>query len=429
MRRLYNFLSIPFGLAIVISFPGCECNKEEVARVDEDWNRQLGDGEVALRKLDPSEYPDFSQGFFRKRGLEQAAMYNIEYLSKPSSEQYFPYLDVSHSRALASNEAFIEVLQQASSPEELDQMIKARFEVYQSRGWNDRGDVLFTGYYRPIFDARFQPTGEYQYPLYKRPPDLVRNEAAGKYERQTGGPYYSRREINNGALAGKGLEIAYLRDPFEAYIVTVQGSGRLRMGDGGYFDIGYHGDNGHEYKSIGQWLVSENLIRPEELSLPGLIKFFKENPAHMKQALDLNPRYVFFTPRTGGPFGSLNVPVTPFRSIATDKAVYPRASVTFIDTLVPARSGGGVITNHDYKGFAMDQDTGGAIRAAGRCDFFLGTGDEVGELAGRTLSKGKIYYIFVRESGSGQGHLAGPAPITPVTPAPSEEYDDFDGLR
>lgn len=429
MRTVRNIVYVLVGFSCVIAFPGCLCNKEEVARAPrDDYSRQLPPGEVALRKLDPSEYPDFSEGYLRRTGLEQAAQYNLEYLSKNSSKQYWPYLDINHERAVASNHAFIEVLHTARSAEEFDRLIKERFEVYQSRGWNDRGDVLFTGYYRPIFDARMHPEGEFRYPLYKRPPDLEKDMATDRYQRQGGGAYFTRAQINAGALRGKGLELCYLRDPFEAYIVTVQGSGRLRMADGRFFDIGYHGDNGHEYKSVGQWLVAQGKIQPEQLSLPGLIKFFKEHPQELQPALDYNDRYVFFTPRSGGPYGSLNVPVTPFRTIATDKQVYPRASVGFIDTLVPARTADGSIKNHSYRGFAMDQDTGGAIRAAGRCDFFLGTGDEVGELAGRTLSKGKVYYIFVKPSDASTAALASPNTVPPASPQPSPG-SEFEGTR
>jgi membrane-bound lytic murein transglycosylase A len=167
--------------------------------------------------------------------------------------------------------------------------------------------------------------------------------------------------------------------------------------DGSFFDIGYHGDNGHEYTSIGQNLVDKGLIQPSDLSLQGLIKFFDQHPEELDNAFETNKRYVFFTPRTGGPFGSLNVPVSPYRSIATDKEVYPRACVAFLQTQLPARSlTDGAIRNHRYHGFALDQDTGGAIRAAGRCDIFLGTGPEVGELAGRTLAEGQLYYIFIK---------------------------------
>ncbi|NLX14238.1 MAG: murein transglycosylase [Phycisphaerales bacterium] len=418
---LSKFRILVIGLACLIGFLGCKKPTEEIIPLPpKDYMRQLPPGEKALVKLtDPSQWPDFHEGYHRRVGLEEAVMNNLVYLSKPSSKQFWPYLDVSHARAVASSEAFLQVLQSARSPEHLDSMIKERFDIYMSRGCDDMGSVLFTGYYRPIFDARLKPDGEFRYPLYRRPADLERDPVTGKYGRKGGGPYLTRGEIDRGALQGKAEPICYLRDRFEAYIVTVQGSGRFRLADGSFYDIGYHGDNGHEYSSPGQSLVERCMIRPEELSLQSLIAFFKQHPEELDNAIGLNRRYVFFTERSGGPFGSLNVPVTPFRSIATDKDVYPRASVAYMITQVPARTPTG-ISNHNYAGFAMDQDTGGAIRTPGRCDFFLGTGPEVGELAGRTLSDGKLYYIFVKEGTSGSVASPYQDPIT----APRMDMDN-----
>lgn len=364
-----------------------------------DYWKELAPGEMALVKLtDPAQFPDFGEAYNHQTNLEYAAYNSLEYLNKESSKKYFPYLDISHERAVRSVEAFIQVLKEARSPEDMDRLIKERFDIYMSRGCDEKGTVLFTSYYRPIFDARLQPDAEFKYPLYKRPDDLELNEASMTYQRKGGGEYLTRPDIEHGALAGKGLELCYLRDRFEAYIVTVQGSGKLKLQDGSFFEIGYAGDNGHEYTSVGQQLVERGMIPPKELSLEGLIKFFKENPQELDPALSVNKRYVFFVPRKGGPFGSLNVPVSPYRTVATDKLVYPRACVAYIETILPARTRGtGEIADHTYMAFALDQDTGGAIRAAGRSDLFIGTGPEVGELAGRTFSEGKLYYIAVKE--------------------------------
>lgn len=387
------------GLLVPVLFTGCDKPLPPAVTVPEqkDYRKPLPPGEKALVKLtDPADWPNFGPGFAHKSGLEQAALYSLDYLNKPSSQQFFPYLDITHERAGRSVQAFLDVLKESTSPEDFDAKVKERFDIYMSRGCDEKGTVLFTGYYRPIFDCRLQPEGEFQYPLYKKPDDLVADPVTFKYSRQGGGPYLTRAEIEHGALHGKGLELCYLRDRFEAYIVTVQGSGKLRLPDGSFFEIGYAGDNGHEYNSVGQHLVNSNLISPDDLSLQGLIKFFKEHPEELDKALAVNPRYVFFTPRSGGPFGCLNVPVTPYYSIATDKEIYPRACVSYMQTQLPARAPEGGIQNYSYAGFAMDQDAGGAIRAAGRCDVFLGTGPEVGELAGRTYSEGQIYYIFVK---------------------------------
>lgn len=421
MRSFGRWLGLGLGLAALVLMTGCKDDEEfTIVPEEKDYWRQLPPGEKALVKLtDPSMWPDFSEGYQRRTNLEQAARYSLEYLSKPSSRQYFPYLDISHQRAVASIEEFIEVLRSARSGEELDRMIKERFEIYMSRGFDERGTVLYTGYYRPIFDARLKPDHQFRYPLYRRPPDLVRDERTMTSYREGGGRYYTRGEIDRGALAGQGLELCYLRDRFETYIITVQGSARLRLADGSFFDIGYHGDNGLEYSSIGQYLVDQGRIKPSDLSLQGLIRHFQQNPSDLDEILAINNRYVFFTPREGGPYGSLNVPVTPFRSIATDKDVYPRACVAYLQTQVPARTADGSIRQHAYQGFAMDQDTGGAIRAAGRCDFFLGTGPEIGELAGRTFAEGRLYYIFVREGSSPSSDwTASPPAHEPFDPEP-----------
>lgn len=387
------------GLAGLLVFcTGCPPEPAAPAPVEQvkDYARSLPPGEVALVKLtDPADWPDFSWGFDHKPSLEQSARYNLEYLAKPSSEQYFPYLDIDHDRAVRSVHAFLDVLETSTSGQELDARIKEKFDIYISRGCDDKGTVLFTGYYRPIFDGRLRPDGQFRYPLYTKPDDIEYNPAISMYQRVGGGPYHTREEIENGALAGKRLEMVYLSDPFEAYIVTVQGSGKIRLADGSFLEIGYAGDNGYDYASVGQELVRQNLIRAEDLSLQGLIAFFQQHPEHLN-LLNLNKRYIFFAPRRGGPWGCLNVPVTPFYSIATDKTIYPRAGVTYMMTKLPGRDDFGDIRQYQYAGFAMDQDRGNAIRAAGRCDVFLGTGPEVGQLAGRTYAEGKLYYIYAK---------------------------------
>lgn len=412
--------------SLALSVTGCPPrNQPYVPQEEKDYLAALPPGQLALAKIGPEQYPDFGGGYVHRTGLEEAATHSLEYLSRPSSKKFFPYGEVTHGRAVATVEAFVQTLRTARSAQELDSLIRQRFDVYMSRGCDEQGTVLFTGYYRPIFDARLKPEGEFRYPLYKRPPDLEYNEFSQRNQRQGGGPYLSRIEIEKGALAGKGLELCYLKDRFEAYIVTVQGSGRLRLADGSLLDVGYHGDNGYEYSSIGQDLVKQGLISPEQLSLQGLIQFFRQHPDKLDQAMSLNKRYVFFTPRPGGPFGSLNVPVTPFRSIATDKQVFPRACPAFLVTQLPAPTASGTITNHSYSGFAMDQDAGGAIRAAGRCDVFLGTGPEVGELAGRTLAEGKLYYIFVKQEGDrGMLPAGGSPPPNGNGPSPRPPLGD-----
>ena len=391
-------------LALVIVATGCP-PKEVVWNppvvVEDPW-AQLPPGQLALRKItDPDMIPDFSRSFDDRIGLVEAIENSLNYLSKPSSEQFFPYGEITHEQAVSSLRAFLAVLDRARTAKEFDDTILAEFDVYQSVGYDreQRGKVLYTGYYRPIFDARLQSDAQFRYPLYRQPDGLEKNPITGETLgiRTASGemmPCYTRGQITGGG-ALRGKELCYLKDPFEAYIVTVQGSGKLRMGDGTFLEIGYTANNGYEYVSIGQKLVDESKLSKRELSLQGMIRYFKDHPGEVDYYLPQNPRYVFFDERPGGPYGSLNEPVLPYRSIATDKSIFPRACLAFAITKLPAR-GGGQIVSTNFRGFTLDQDTGGAIRAAGRCDIFMGTGDQAGELAGRTFDVGRLYYLFVK---------------------------------
>ncbi|MFH0983135.1 MAG: MltA domain-containing protein [Planctomycetota bacterium] len=396
--RVLWWLTVP-GLVLCV---GCHKPAEEVAITPQpDYAAPLPPGELALRRItDPNRIPDFSPGFIFRTRLRDAVDRSLNYMSKPSSHSYFPYGDITHERAVASLKAFREVLDQARSGEELNDRVRQRFDVYESVGYNGEGIVWFTGYYRPIFDARLKQDAEFKYPLYGLPDDLVKDPEGNcigrrQAEGSTTPRYYDRREIETSRLLA-GKEIAWLRDPFEAYIVTVQGSGKMRLEDGTYYEIGYAANNGYDYVPVGPKLVEDGKIPSNELSLKRMIDFFKLYPNEITYYTHMNPRYVFFMPRTGGPFGSLNEPVTPYRTIATDKDVYPRACVAFVKNILPGREAGTIVQKR-YEAFALDQDTGGAIRAPGRCDIFLGTGDTQGELAGRTTIEGRLYYIFVKQ--------------------------------
>ncbi len=395
------------ALAAVVLLTGCpapDVPPWDPPDTTKDYWRKLPPGQLALRKLtDPSMIPDFSKSFEDRIGLIEAIDNSLSYLAKPSSEQFFPYGEITHDQAVASLRALRNVLERASTAKEFDEMILAEFDVYQSVGCDERGTVLFTGYYRPIFDARREPDSVYRYPLYRQPDGLEKDPRTGETLgiRVPAGALkrcYSRREITSGDVM-RGKELCYLKDPFEAYIVTVQGSGKLRMGDGSFLEIGYTANNGYDYVSIGQMLVDQGRLDKKNLSMQGMMQYFRDHPQAIDEYLPQNPRYVFFDERSGGPYGSLNEPVIPYRSVATDKAIYPRACPAFVIAKLPAKIGGRIV-NTNYRAFALDQDTGGAIRAAGRSDIFMGTGHEAGERAGRTFTEGRLYYVFVKPTSS-----------------------------
>jgi len=377
---------------------------EPPVKVPKDYTRPLPPGAPALRKItDPARLPDFRSAFREgtRESLLAALDQSIRYFGYPSSRRYFPIQGITHERAAASLIAFREILLSARSGDELHQRILGAFDVYESVGCDNRGTVLFTGYYTPIFDASLTPTDEFRWPLYRLPPDLVKDEEGNCLGRRlsdgTLGPYYTRAEIESGAL--KGQELVYLKDRFEAYICTVQGSARLRLPDGSWFDVGYHGNNGHPYTSVGRLLVAAGLLAPERLTLSGLMQFFKQRPDLMDEYLPRNERTVFFRETSGPPTGSLGLPVTPYRTLATDKSIFPRGCLTFVETHIPRPNPDGSLTRVPFRDFLLDQDTGGAIRAAGRADIYLGIGEEAGRIAGWTFSEGRLYYLFLKEGG------------------------------
>ncbi len=402
-----SFCRVSLCVAIAgLLLAGCQKPTEPlpIASIDKDYGRPLPPGQLALRKLDPSMYPKFADAWFKAKGtgLRRAVEYSIAYLNKPSSQRYYPLGPITHERALASLKVFLEVLDQADSPEALEKLIHDNFDVYGSIGCDDAGTVLFTGYYTPIFNGRLERTDEFQYPLYRLPPGFQKDVEGNPI----GGAYYTRQAIEMGNIL-EDNEIVWLADRFEAYVVTVQGSGFIRLEDGTLYEIGYAGHNGQDYTPIGQLMVRDGRIPKNKLSLDAMIRYFQENPNDLDQYLYQNKRYVFFQEAKGGPFGCLGQPVTLYHSVATDKDIFPRGCLSFIDTRIPIVVGEPL---RPYRSFVLDQDRGAAIRAPGRCDIYMGVGDEAGKIAGFTYSEGKLYYLIAKDGINPSG-AASPAPM------------------
>ena len=365
---------------VTLASAGCRPKKKPV-----NFNQELPQGQLALRKIRPEQYPDFSRCTWNLDVLTRAIDASIEYNTHPSSQQHYPYLDIDHPRVVATLRAFRQLVEQAKGRPDagqvIDSEIRRNYEVYKSigapnssgGGYTDR--VLFTGYFTPIYEASLTRTGPYQWPLFKRPADLATDPATGETTGRKGAdgrvtPYLTRSEIEGSGRPLANLEYVFLKSRWEAYVITVQGSARLKLTDGRTLEIGYAGHNGYEYTSPGRQMVADGLIAPDQLNLKSLGAYFAAHPEAADKYLWLNKRTVFFTERPGGPFGSLNVPVTTWASIATDKNqrpnIYPRSMPAFLNVPVP-RSDNPSQT-WKFEGFMMDQDSGGAIRASGRCD-------------------------------------------------------------
>jgi membrane-bound lytic murein transglycosylase A len=380
---------------------GCKSSNYIEPAGAKDYTRELPPGAKGLRKIDPSQYPDFAAGFGDRDGMIQALDASAAYLARNSAQGYFPYLDISHDRAEASILAFREDLVNAKDGSELDRRIRSRYDVYESVGWNMNGEMLITAYCEPIYEGSLKPTSKFKYPIYRRPQELESDATGDKsfWKSPDGSkkPAPSRAELQE-ILGSRGLELVYLADPFDAYVVQVQGSARFQLTDGRELRVGYAGDNGHDYQPAWKGLVDSGKLKKEEVSLRRLREYFKAHPGEAEKAIASNPRFVFFAERQGAAVGCLNVPVTPWHSIATDRNkkddVFPRAAVAFMKTKLPKSPGA---TSSEYSGFVCDQDRGGAIRSAGRADLFLGTGEEAERLAGQAKSEGRLYYVFLKQ--------------------------------
>lgn len=362
-----------------------------------DYGRPLPPGAPALLPLQPGEpRPDLASQWTRRDELLEVAERSLRWFDKPSSETHFPLEGVSHARARGSVERFREILLEASSAEDFERRVEREFTVYKSAGWDgEGGGVLFTGYCTPILDGSATRTSEYRWPLYGLPDDLVKAPDGSILGQRTGDgtrPYPDRRAIESrGLLDGQGLELVWMRSPLDAYIAHVNGSTIVRMRDGGLKRFGYAGKNGLQYTSLRGELVRDGKLTREEANLETIRRWARAHPAEVEEYLWRNPSYVFFMPIDGNPRGSLNVEVTPERTLATDKALFPRAAIVYVDASL-GRAGVG----KPFSTFMFDQDTGGAIRTAGRADIYLGRGARAERMAGATQSEGQLYYLFLK---------------------------------
>lgn len=363
------------------------------------YDKPLLPGQNALRKItNPLLVPDFTLACLDLGGLREATERSLNYLRKPSSRDFYPVSGITHYQAVRSLEAFAELLDSGLSGVELNAAVRERFDVYMSVGCDNKGTVLFTGYYTPIFDGSSGRTERFRYPLNKQPKDLVKGadgEISGRRSSDGRIVTYPSRVVIEDSRMMAGNELVWLGDAFEAYIAHVQGSAKLRMPDGELMTVGYAASNGHEYRSISKELVKDGRLNENQLSLSAMIDFFRTHKELVDMYVQRNPRYIFFKKEEGEPRGSLNEPVTVMRTIATDKSIYPRGCLTFVSTTLPRVSGGSVV-KQIYSGFALDQDTGGAIRAPGRCDVYMGVGEQAGRLAGQTYQEGRLYYLFLK---------------------------------
>lgn len=242
----------------------------------------------------------------------------------------------------------------------------------------DRIPMLFTGYFEPELPGSRVWGDAYRYPIYAVPDDLIPGQS-----------YFTRREIEEDQpLVGCNLELAWLTDPVDLFFLQVQGSGRIKLPDGSVMRVGYAGENGHDYSSIGLALVDRGIYEPHQVSAAVIRSWLRKNREAGRALLWENQSYVFFrevseVPPECGPLGAMNRSITQGRSIAVDPAFVTLGSPVWIE-----KQGAEPMNR-----LMIAQDTGSAIKGAQRADIFFGTGAQAGRVAGGIQDTGRMVVL------------------------------------
>ena len=367
--------------------------------------------ELALVRKSIFSYPNFSDDLAFD-GLEHSILKSIEYLQKVPADRIYQLgpdrIDAAH--LMKSLQYFLDFIRTNPSNRELKKFIRSHYTVYQSIGRDQKGEVLFTGYYEPHLSGRLTPDEEFRFPIYALPDDILKIDLSafgdkykgvtivGRYTGETVVPYYDRREIDEeDVLMGKAEPLAWLQDPVDLFFLQIQGSGKVFLDTGEVINVHYHGSNGRPYRSIGTLLIEEQKIPKEEMSMQKIRAYLNDHPDEMATVFNYNPSYVFFKLESEGPLGYISVLLTPGRSIALDRRIFPPAALAFIQTEKPVVDSSGQIDSWtDFSRFVLNQDTGGAIRGPGRADLFWGNGPYAEIAAGHLAHTGKLYFLVLK---------------------------------
>jgi membrane-bound lytic murein transglycosylase A len=243
----------------------------------------------------------------------------------------------------------------------------------------------FTGYFEPELRGSRAPSRLFTVPVYRRPSDLGDQ------------PYYTRAEIEQGALKGKGLEIAWVQDPIAFYEVQVQGSGRIHLAEGGMLSIGFDGSNNRPYTALAGVLAEMGVMKREDATWPAIRDWLKRNPQQARDVMRKNERYIFFKDtRSAAATGSEGVPLTAQRSLAIDVTYTPYGTPIWIEASRPVAGKPG--QTEVYRRLMIAQDSGSAIKGAARGDVFFGGGTQAADWAGRMVSGGRAIVLVPNRS-------------------------------
>ena len=289
------------------------------------------------------------------------------------------------------------------SDSEVREFFESNFDVRPIYAEGGVTEGLITGYYEPLLEGSWERSEEFRYPLYGVPqdllivdlgsiyPELKNMRLRGKLDGNKVVPYYDRAQLDDDQNLLQGTEILWVNSLVDVFFLHIQGSGRVQLTDGSTVAVGYAEQNGYPYRSIGKALTEMGELEKEEVTLFTIKTWLKSNPTRLIEVLSKNPSYVFFElrdARAEGPVGSLNVALTPQRSIAVDRKVIPLGAPVWLQTTLPNEE------QSPFNKLMLAQDTGGAITGDVRADVFWGRGAEAERMAGLMKQKGKLFVLL-----------------------------------
>lgn len=358
-----------------------------------------------LHSLWQIESPPFNDDLNRA-SLIECTRRHISFLKRQDPEKLITFGNETYSNnwLLLSLELFLEKLNEDPSPAELKKFLSANYRVYQAGGRKDQGRrrMLVTGYYEPIFEGSLKKQTPFLTPIYTTPPSLVTRPGENG-ERQIGRynhdhqltAYWSRQEIETITGLLQSNELVFLKDPFDAFLLHVQGSGKIQLPDKSIRTVRFAASNGLPYQSIGKLLVDENKMALDDVTIPAIRSYLQQHPEQQQRILHHNPRYIFFDWGDDlGPRGSSGEVLTPGRSIAIDGSALPQGSLGYLVSRIPTVGEDGQVSGwKSMTRFVFPQDSGAAIKGAGRVDVFFGHGKDAEFAASHMKEKGKLYFL------------------------------------
>lgn len=265
---------------------------------------------------------------------------------------------------------------------------------------------LFTGYYSPVLNGSLKKEGRYQYPVYKKPKDLVSGNLEDFYpwhknlkfkkiyarlDSEAGVlyPYYTRKQIEEDNVLSKDDILVWVDSKIDLFFLQIQGSGKVKLKDGSIMYVGYSSQNGHKYQSVGSYLIKNNIMRKEDVSMQAIKSYLETNPHLTDSVLQKNPSYIFFSKNNKGPYGAFGNVLTPNYSVAVDREYIPLGVPLYIKTKQTA-------DNRDFQRMVFAQDIGGAIKGEVRADIYFGDDEHAEIYAGKQNSSGKMYVFSAK---------------------------------